>query len=305
MPPVTEPDIAKMNNDFLVGRAIALGSAVFYSFNTTLSRLAYDVGTTPVSLTAYRFLITAVLMVAIVLALRKSWRLSVSPWLFVFCVVGVYATSIGHLGAVHYIPVSLAAIIFYTFPLQVIAWKRLVHRQAVNRYEFIGFSLAFAGIATALGPQFQQMDPLGLLLAIGGSLGATVFILSYERFPADIDSSTASMWITLGTVVLCILSLQFGFELTPPGESSGWMFLGAIALCSVASFIFALVAIQKIGGSVFALFLNFEPVMILLLAWLVIGEELSSERIIGIAMVVVALVISQWKNPASAIDSHS
>jgi drug/metabolite transporter (DMT)-like permease len=213
-------------------------------------------------------------------------------------------TSIGHLGAVRYIPVSLAAVIFYTFPLQVIAWKRLVHRQAVSRYELIGFGLAFAGIALALGPQFQQMDVVGLLLAISGSLGATVFILSYERFPGDIDSWTASLWITLGTVVLCILSLFAGFELSPPREVSGWMFLGAIALCSVASFLFALVAIRKIGGAVFALFLNFEPVMILTLAWLVIGEELSSERIIGIAMVVIALVISQWKNPALAVESH-
>jgi len=294
-----------MNNNFLVGRAVALGSAVFYSFNTTLSRLAYDVGTTPVSLTVYRYLMTAALMVAMVLLLRKSWRISVSPWLFIFCVIGVYATSIGHLGAVRYIPVSLAAIIFYTFPLQVIAWKRLVNRQVVSRYEFIGFALAFAGIATALGPQFRQMDPVGLLLAFGGSLGATLFILSYERFPADTDSWSASMWITLGTVVLCMLSLFAGFELKPPREASGWMFLGAIALCSVVSFIFALTAIRKIGGAVFALFLNFEPVMILLLAWLVIGEELSSGRIIGIAMVVIALVISQWKNPALAIESHS
>ena len=294
-----------MNNKYFVGRAVALGSAVFYSFNTTLSRLAYDTGTTPVSLTVYRYLMTAVLMVVIVLVLRKSWRMSVSPWVFLLSVVGVYATSIGHLGAVRYIPVSLAAVVFYTFPLQVIAWKRLVHRQAVSRYELTGFLLAFAGIALALGPHFQQMDLVGLLLAIGGSLGATVFILNFERFPADVDSWTACMWITLGALVLCILSLQFGFELTPPRETSGWMFLGAIALCSVASFILALIAIRKVGGAVFALFLNFEPVMILLLAWLVIGEELSSERIIGIAMVVIALIISQWKNPALAIESHS
>lgn len=292
-----------MNNHYFVGRALALGSAVFYSFNTTLSRLAYDTGTTPVSLTVYRYLMTAALMVVMVLLLRKSWRMSVSPWVFTFCVVGVYATSIGHLGAVHYIPVSLAAVIFYTFPLQVIAWKRLVHRQAVSRRELTGFVLAFAGIALALGPEFRQMNTVGLLLAAGGSLGATLFILSYERFPADVDSWTASMWITLGAVVLCIASLFAGFELKSPREASGWMFLSAIALCSVASFIFTLIAIRKIGATVFAMFLNFEPVMILTLAWLVIGEDLSSERIIGIAMVVIALVISQWKSRVSVVET--
>ena len=55
--------------------------------------------------------------------------------------------------------------------------------------------------------------------------------------------------------------------------------------------------VTRIGGAIFALFLNFEPVIILLLAWVVIGEELSSERIGGIALVVMALFLSHWKVP--------
>jgi hypothetical protein len=39
-----------MNKNQIVGRAIALSTAIFYGFNTTLSRLAYDTGTTPESI---------------------------------------------------------------------------------------------------------------------------------------------------------------------------------------------------------------------------------------------------------------
>jgi len=52
-----------MNQSMLIGRAIALAAAIFYGVNTTLSRLACDTGTTPVSLTLYRFPISAALMV--------------------------------------------------------------------------------------------------------------------------------------------------------------------------------------------------------------------------------------------------
>ncbi len=52
-----------------------------------------------------------------------------------------------------------------------------------------------------------------------------------------------------------------------------------------------------LGGAIFALFLNFEPVAIMLLAWIVLGEELSSERIGGIALIVIALFLSHWKVP--------
>jgi drug/metabolite transporter (DMT)-like permease len=287
-----------MNNPQFAGRIIALSAAIFYGFNTTLSRLAYDTGTTPVSLIVFRFLLTSLAMVILVAILRKSWRMQVSPRVFVLCVIGMYITSIGHLGAVRYIPVSLAAIIFYTFPLFVIAWKRLVGKQAVTIYELIGFVLAFVGLAIALGPEFHQMDITGLLLAFSGSLGATLFILSFERFPKDTDSWVGTLWINVGTLVLCGFSFLFGFELVPPKENIGWLYLTAIMVFSLISFVLSLQAIKKVGASVFALFLNFEPVVILLLAWMVIGEDLSVTRISGISMVVAALVISHWRGKA-------
>lgn len=284
-----------MNKNQIVGRAIALCAAIFYGFNTTLSRLAYDTGTTPVSLTLFRFLMSAAVMVMLVLILRKSWKLAVTPKLFAVCVVGMFATSIGHLGAVNYIPVSLAAIIFYTFPLLVVAYKRIAQREPVTRNELLAFVLAFIGIGIALGPDFHKYDPAGIALAFTGAIGATVFILSYERFPPQTDSYVGATWIMLTSILLALLLLPLGFDLVPPRESVGWVYLVLIAMASVTSFIMSLQAISRIGGAIFALLLNFEPVVILLLAWIVIGESLSPERISGMALIVFALFLSHWK----------
>jgi drug/metabolite transporter (DMT)-like permease len=292
-----------MNKNQIVGRAIALSAAIFYGFNTTLSRLAYDTGTTPVSLNIYRFVISMLLMIAIVLVLKKSWRMKVSPIVFVACVFGMVATSIGHLGAVNYIPVSLSAIIFYTFPLQVVAYKRIAQGEPIARNELIAFLVAFIGIGTALGPDFHQLDPIGLGLAAFGAFGATLFILTYEHFPTDTDSYTGTLWIMIASVVVSLAALQFGFDLVPPNKTVGWVYLVAIALCSTIAFVLTLQAITRVGGAIFALFLNFEPVVIMILAWAVIGEELSIQRIAGIALIVIALFLSHYrpKTTASAI----
>ena len=286
-----------MNKNQIVGRALALGAAIFYGFNTTLSRLAYDTGTTPVSLTIYRFLMAAILMITIVLILRKSWKLSVSPLVFASCIFGNFAISIGHLGAVNYIPISLSAIIFYTFPLMVVGYKRIAQRQPVSGNEMLAFMLAFIGIGVALGPDFHEFDLRGIALALFGAIGATIFILSYERFPQQTDSYVGTMWIMIATFALALLALPFGFDLVPPRESTGWAYLIMITAASVTAFVLTLQAITRIGGAIFALFLNFEPVIILLLAWTVIGEELSSERVGGIALIVIALFLSHWRVP--------
>jgi threonine/homoserine efflux transporter RhtA len=52
---------------------------------------------------------------------------------------------------------------------------------------------------------------------------------------------------------------------------------------------------QIVGAKIFDLFLNFEPVIIILLAWIVIGKDLSIEHIAGIALFVFALLLSHWK----------
>ncbi|MEM7561999.1 MAG: DMT family transporter, partial [Pseudomonadota bacterium] len=213
-----------MNKNQIVGRTFALSAAIFYGFNTTLSRLAYDTGTTPVSLTIYRFLMSTLLMITIVLVLRKQWRLQVSPAVFSCCVFGMVATSIGHLGAVNYIPVSLSAIIFYTFPLLVVIYKKIAQRQTISAQELTAFVIAFIGIAVALGPSFHLLDPIGLGLAAFGAFGAALFILSYERFPESTDSYTGTLWIMIASAAFSLMALQFGFDLVPPGENIGWAY---------------------------------------------------------------------------------
>ncbi len=280
-----------------VGRAIALGAAIFYGFNTTLSKLAYATGTTPVSLTFVRFALSAVLLAALVLVLGKTWRIRVAPAVFAACVLGMVMTSIGHLGAVNFIPVSLSAIIFYTFPLLVIAWKRLAQRTPVARRELAAFGLAFAGIGVALGPEFHSLDPVGIALAACGACGATLFILSYERFPPDTDAYVGTLWIMLASVALSLVALPFGFDLVPPAQPVGWFYLVAVTLTSVIAFVLSLQAIPRIGGGAFALFMNFEPVVIFLLAWLVLAEAMTPERLLGIGLIVFALFLSHWRLP--------
>ena len=172
-----------------VSIALAVCASLGYGTTTTLSRLAYDAGTSPLFLTLFRYALVAVIMIAVVGVLRKPWRLNVNLGLLAGCTLGLFMISIGHLGAVHYIPVSLAAIIFYTFPLQVLMYRLCVHRQSVSVIEFTAFALAFIGLSIALGPKFNIVDWRGLVLAFMGSLGAALFLLCYERFPKQIDEN--------------------------------------------------------------------------------------------------------------------
>ncbi len=98
----------------------------------------------------------------------------------------------------------------------------------------------------------------------------------------------------IASAAFSLMALQFGFDLVPPQQTIGWVYLAAITFFSTIAFVLTLQAINRVGGAIFALFLNFEPVVILILAWAVIGEELSIQRITGIALIVIALFLSHY-----------
>ena len=291
-----------------MGKLLALFAALSYGANTTLSRLAYDTGTNPVSLTIYRYAMITAIFIGVMLVMRRTWRLRVSPRLYLGCVLGMYAISIGHLGAVNYIPVSLSAIIFYTYPLQVIAYRRWVSRQPTTWPEALGFVLAFTGLIIALGPEFHQMDWRGLVLAFIGAIGALVFLICYESFPDDTDPYAASAWIAFGTFGFCLLTMLAGIRLTPPIMEIGWVYLWIISALTVLAILLTVFAIKLIGAKGTALFLNIEPVIILGLAWIVLNESLSLGRLLGVVLVVVSLIISQIPSakakPSSSVNNQ-
>ena len=278
-----------------MGKLFALLAAMGYGANTTLSRLTYDTGTDPVSLTIYRYAMIAALFAVIVVVTRKSMRVGMKWRYYLGCVFGMFAISLGHLGAVNYIPVSLAAIVFYTYPLQVIAYRRWINNQPTSWPEGAGFILAFIGLVIALGPDFHHLDWRGIVLAVFGSFGAFVFMISYEAFPDDADPYVCSALIAFGTFGLCCGILLTGIELTPPSQSVGWMYLWANAGLTVLALIFTVLAISRIGAKGTSLFLNIEPILILILAWIVLSESLTVARWAGALLVVASLLLGQMR----------
>ncbi|HEY7688393.1 MAG TPA: hypothetical protein VH835_06855, partial [Dongiaceae bacterium] len=85
-----------------------------------MSKLAYDSGTTAQSLVLARCVIFVIVIGMLIKATRRPTILSAiglrgSLWIAASTAI----MSLGYLGSVAYIPVTLSAIIFFTFPLLV------------------------------------------------------------------------------------------------------------------------------------------------------------------------------------------
>ena len=79
--------------------------------------------------------------------------------------------SLGYQGSVAFIPVSLAALVFYTFPLLVGAVCGRGRTRSHDRRQGAALLAAFLGLALALGPEFGALDWRGIALALLAAVG--------------------------------------------------------------------------------------------------------------------------------------
>ncbi|MGH6948933.1 MAG: DMT family transporter [Kiloniellales bacterium] len=275
------------------GLAFCVIAAACFGGITTFARLAYDGGAAPLTLIVGRTAVALLLISLLMLALKRRVRVAPRNRKATFFIsLGFGLVSFCYLSAVFFIPVSLAALIFYLYPLIVAITIPALDGRRLGGAAVLAFGTAFVGLALALGPAFQSLDWRGLLLAFGAALSLAFCYVLRSRALADLDSLTLSFWLNLiGTVVfLPTLLLPGTFAL--PETSVSWAGLTGACLAYSVAVVTQFVAIGRAGATRTALILNLEPVISILAAAALLGERLSPLQIAGVALVLLAVMTS-------------
>lgn len=198
--------------------------------------------------------------------------------------------SYGLLGAIEVLPVSLAVVIFYTYPILVAITGWLTGREVFRLRFAMALLVAFAGVVLALDIVDANPDPLGVALAfMAAVMIATMYTLN-DRVRADGNPQpiTLHMLATtcVGYGVACIWSGDFAL----PHTFMSWVgFIAAPFFYTLSvSILFAVIAM--IGPVRTALVLNVEPVASVILGYLLLSQRLSALQLTGVALVVGTVV---------------
>lgn len=236
----------------------------------------------------------AILVIGLLLRLLgRAWRIPRGRSLTVFVVALCWTiTTLGHMWAVLFIPVSLAAIIFYVFPLMVAAVIAFTDRGAFPTSGIAAFPLAFFGIALAIGPSFAVLDWRGVVLALAGATAAATTTLLSARIVREVNELALTLYVNVVGITLVALLLPIFGGLALPVPASGWVGAVGAGVCAVGGISLTFAAIRYAGPARTALFLNFEPIVILAAAAAILGERLATMQLLGAGCVVAALLLA-------------
>lgn len=273
-------------------------AAIAFGTIPSCARLVFEAGGDPVGFALVRH-VGAVIAVALLVFRRPLPRLP-RVWGQAFALgLPMAGVSFCYMAAVDYIPVGLASLLFFTFPLMVALASRLTGTPLPLRRLF-GLLGAFAGLILAVGLHLHRLDPLGVLLAL-----AAAACLAFQMVTSPpVLRTLGALPTTLAMTTTGLILFGAWTLVDQPGWPTGTK---GIAALGAAGLLFALAqttflfAIDRIGPVPAASISNLEPLVSLTMAAVLVGEILTPLQYAGAALVIVAVTWAQMPGRRSRI----
>ena len=279
-----------------LGLIIVTITAFSVSLSSIFSQFAYDAGANPQTMIFFRFLLFCSLFILIrpkstsAVAFDKNKRL--------FAVLAGCFFTLGSgslLASIYFLPVSLAVVIFYTYPILTMVGEKVIDRTSPSPIEIGCFLLAFIGLILALNIQIDKaINPIGIAFGITAALGmATSYLISDRKLKGIPPQQSTFYLATTGLVLISIFIVTT--ESFSPGETnfSNILFVFLASFSFACAFFLMFKGINLIGAVNTAMILNLEPIFTIALAFLILKESLSTIQLLGAACVLIAIFIIQ------------
>lgn len=289
-----------MKPSHLTGVLLALGAATIYGAVPNFARLAFLNGVPALENVFYRTSTVAVVLAIVAVVRGESFRIRAEAWpSFLYQCLATLMVSACYLASVQFLPVTLSVIIFYLFPVLILLAAPLAEGR-VPGFARLGVALlGFSGLAVSVGPAFDQVSVLGLVLAFLGAVGCMMQFFSGRMLSRHLTPAAfgSLVHIAIWPIMFC-LALGFGgntLRLIDGQALTGSLAFLAVALVSVAyvgGYFLHMSSVRAAPSSVVAPYFNLEPIVSTMLAVFILGEAMSINQWIGGAMVFAALVIS-------------
>jgi drug/metabolite transporter (DMT)-like permease len=281
-----------MKNKILGGIGLSLIAGICFGAAVPLAALSYTQGADVFGYMLVVRTILAVGMAAVCFYHCKNFLPARGFMPLLLLMGGISAAfSALHFGAIAYMPVALVTMLIFLYPLFVSALSIIFDRVVPGWIFYAATVMALCGLYLVLGPQWDAFNWLGAGMAVMAAVLIATHIFLNGRILKNADPEVYGAQLMI-VKLLCFMLLGVGFGAQWPHSALGWQIIvlaGVIVLIGQLAFFRA---IQAAGAVQVALYIKIEPVATLILAAILLGENLTPVQIAGAGLVIAALVVN-------------
>lgn len=275
-----------------IGVSFILLSGVGVIFLPTTAKLAYEGGSNLITVAFARGVIATLVLLLVALFIRQSLKLPrelLRPSIIAgiggaFFVYGIY-------GAITSINISLAILILYLYPIVLAIYENFSGSTRISTAQWIWAVASCCGLALILGVKFDQVNFVGITLAMLAMLASVLITVTNVRVAATVGSLISNLYMSLwGMLIFSLVLLLVGEFNIPQTLTAQIALLGnGVAYCVAWVAFFS--GARILGATRASMLTLVEPPTAALVAWLIFGETFSALQWVGFATVLLSLLI--------------
>lgn len=292
------------SNSQAAGAALAMLAALGFAMKAIFVKLAYPYGVDAITLLALRMGLSLPVFLWVGLAEQRAGdRLSAGDWgrLFLLGFFGYYGASFLDFWGLQYISAGLERVILYTYPTLTILIGVFFQGKAFSRREGVALALCYAGIGFAfvhdLGLGDARSVWLGGLLVFASGVAYAIYLSGSAPMIARLGAMrfTALAMLMSSAVTLGHFAATHPLgSLVQPLPVYGWG-LAMAAFATVIPVFAQSAAIRRLGAGRCSLFGMVGPMLTIALGGWLLDERISTEQMVGAALVVAGILIVSRK----------
>lgn len=276
------------------GLLFTLVSAFSMALLGILGKLGYRAGMTELELLQNRWFFGAVIIFGYLFFTdRRSLAVSGQTLLKAAILGAVFQFLAGFtfFKAIKHIPVSTTLLIVYFYPVVVTLAAAYLFKLRLGRTVILSLALVVAGSSLVFFDAFtREIDSLGIIYALLNMVVFSGYMILAQIFLRGQKPLVITFYMAL------FAGLSFSLFHNPMKilhSGAEQLIIGlALGLIPTAiSYVFNFNALREVGSSYVSIFSTFEPVAVVLLACLVLGEQIFIFQILGMLLIIGGIIL--------------
>lgn len=274
------------------GAALIALAAFCYGFLYYFGSQVMQENFSPYNTMFWRFLIAAITIFLLLLPRIHKIRASTKDITFLFCfgaffhgtAASLYFVSANSIGS------ALAIVLLFTHPITVLLFNRIFFKNRINKIFYLAIILVLVGVALVSNIGSINFDFGGVMIGLLAAVFFGFYIIASKQ--SKIEPMLSAFIICVGCVVACFIFCLLDGSFRAPQNSFTWINILALGvICAALPISLFLSGLKHISSEKAAIISMLEPLFVMLIGYLVLGENVSLLQFFGALMIFLAAMV--------------
>jgi len=277
-----------------LGIALVFVSAVGFGTLGIFGIYAQRVGLSIPTVLTYRFLVSAVIVWA-VLAFSGRFRPLRGRTLAIALALGAlgYATMSGlYFVGLEFMTAGMVGIVLYTYPALVVVLAAATLDERITRRTAVALVSALGGIALVIGADPAGASPTGVVIVLGAAGAYAAYIVTSRAVLETVDPLVLTAYVLpAGGATFVAISMLTGGVVVPTTFDAWGVLIGVATIATAVPVLAFFAGVERIGASRAGIVSTAEPVVTVILGAALFAEPVTVATVGGGACVLLAVVL--------------